>query len=56
MSGLRVTKIVKEIKIEGLKFEVFQEFFASINKIFILAGRLVAGLYSMELRHFPDIS
>ena len=35
---------------------VFQEFFASINKIFILAGGLHTSYHSMKFRHFPDIS
>ena len=40
---------------------VFQDFFVSIDKILILAGRLgtghwALGYHSMGFRHFPDIS
>ena len=35
---------------------VFEEIFASIKKILILAGGWVLGYDSMEFRHFPDIS
>ena len=34
----------------------FQQFFASIDKIFILGGRLVTKLYFREVLRFPDIS
>ena len=34
----------------------FQESFASINKIFILAETLHIRLFSMKFRHFPHIS
>ena len=34
---------------------VFQEFFASINKIFILAEDWSLGYHSMQFRHFPNI-
>ena len=35
----------------------FEEFFASINKIFILAGGDCAlGYHSLQFRHFLDIS
>ena len=34
---------------------LFQEFFASIDKIFILEDWAL-GYYSMGFRHFPDIS
>ena len=35
---------------------IFQEFLPSINKIFILEGRLALGCHSMKFRRFPDIS
>ena len=35
---------------------VFQEFFASIAKIFILAGDWALGYHFMEFWDFPDIS
>ena len=35
---------------------IFQEFFASINKISILAGDWTLGYHSMEFILFPDIS
>ena len=34
---------------------VFQEFLASISKVFILAGGWALGFYSMGFRHVPDI-
>ena len=35
---------------------VFQQFFGSIYKIFVLAGRLILGYHSMKFRRFSDIS
>ena len=35
---------------------VFQEFFASISKIFNLAGGRALGYHSMGFRHSPDVS
>ena len=35
---------------------VFQEFFASINKVFILAGGMGTRLSFFGLSHFPDTS
>ena len=35
---------------------VFREHFASINKIFILAGGLASGYHAMDFRRFPHIS
>ena len=54
MKGLQVTKIVKEIKFEGFWGEKnlifdFQEIFATINKMFILAGRLCTRLSFYEV-------
>ena len=39
-----------------LRNRVFQEFFASINKTFILAGRLSLGYQSLKFGQFLDIS
>ena len=65
MKGLRVTKIVKEMRFERVwgkleakkmfvrfgksSISVFQEFFASINKIFILGGGLGTRLSFYEV-------
>ena len=34
---------------------IFQDFFASTNKMFILAVGWALGYHSMKFRHFPDI-
>ena len=35
---------------------LIQEFSASIDKTFVLAGHWALGYHSMEFEHFPDVS
>ena len=51
----RVSEADSGFHVKGL-ISVFEEFFAGIKAILVLAGDWILGYHSMEFRHFPDIS
>ena len=53
----RISRIITDTCYVWKSFiSVFQEFFASINKVFILAGGMGTRLSFFGLSHFPDTS
>ena len=54
---LRLAQFSRKIAHQGKSLiSVFQEYFGSIDKIFLLAGRLDTRVSFMKFRHLPDIS